>query len=315
MGIHLGVVMDPIEHIKVHKDTTLALLLEAERRGWAIHYMEPDKLFVRDGVPYAHMCRLRVRDDPADWFDLGAYQERPLVDLDTLFMRQDPPFNMEYIYATYTLELAEASGVLVVNRPQALRDVSEKMAIARFPECCAPTLIGRDIKRLRAFLQEQGDIVVKPLDGMGGASVFRVRQGDTNASVIFETSTDFGRRSVMAQQYLSAIEQGDKRILMVDGEPVPYALARLAAEGEGRANLAAGGRGEGRELTERDRWICSKISPMLKEKGLLFVGLDVIGDYLTEINVTSPTCVRELDRIYGINIAGMLLDAVERRLN
>lgn len=314
MAIHIGVVMDPIEHIKVHKDTTLALLLEAGRRGWSIHYMEPDELFVREGVPYARMHKLTVRDDPSDWFERGPAQERPLVDLDVILMRQDPPFNMEYIYATYTLELAESQGVLVVNRPQGLRDISEKMAITRFPQCCVPTVITRDLTRLRSFLHEHGDIIVKPLDGMGGTSVFRVSPGDTNASVIFETVTDFGRRSVMAQTYIPAITEGDKRILLIDGEPVPYALARLAAEGEGRANLAAGGRGVGRELTERDRWICKQVTPILREKGLVFVGLDVIGDYLTEINVTSPTCVRELDRIYDINIAGMLMDVVEQRL-
>jgi glutathione synthase len=306
--------MDPIAQIKVYKDTTLALLLEAGRRGWSIHYMEPEDLFTRDGTPCARMCEMTVRDDPQRWFERGDACERPLSDMDVILMRKDPPFNMEYIYATYTLELAEAQGVLVVNRPAGLRNVSEKMAIMRFPECCAPTLVGRDVTRIRKFLQEHEDIVVKPLDGMGGASVFRLRQGDTNTSVILETVTDFGRRSTMAQRYLPGIAQGDKRILMIEGEPVPYALARIAAEGEGRANLAAGGHGEGRELSDRDRWICAQVSPLLKQQGILFAGLDVIGDYLTEINVTSPTCVRELDRIYGINIAGMLMDAIEGRL-
>ncbi len=314
MTVNLGVVMDPIEHIKTYKDTTLALLLEVQRRGWPIQYMEPDALFVRDGIPYADMCDLNVRDDPADWFDRGAANERPLAELDVILMRQDPPFDMEYIYKTYLLELAQAHGVLVVNDPGAIRDISEKMAISRFPECCAPTLITRDMARMRAFVNEYGDIIVKPLNDMGGNSVFRVRAGDTNASVIFDTITQSGARTVMAQQYLSAITHGDKRILIVDGEPVLYALARIAAQGEGRANLAAGGHGEGRELSERDRWIAGRVAPMLKEKGLLFVGLDVIGDYLTEINVTSPTCVRELDNIYGINIPGRLLDAVAQRL-
>lgn len=315
MSIQLGVVMDPIENIKVHKDTTLALLLEAQRRGWAIHYMKPDHLFIRDGVACAEMQPLQVRDSARDWFRTDAVNEAPLRTLDTILMRQDPPFDMEFFYATHILELAEAEGVLVVNRPRALRDVSEKLAITHFPQCCVPTLVSRDMKRLRGFFHEQHDIVLKPLDGMGGTSVFRLAKGDPNASVIFETITDFGQRSVMAQRYLPEISGGDKRILMVDGEPVPYALARIPAEGESRANLAAGGQGEGRELTERDRWICSRVAPMLKEKGVFFAGLDVIGDYLTEINVTSPTCVRELDRLHDLNISAMLLDVVEGRLD
>jgi len=314
MSIQLGVVMDPIENIKVHKDTTLALLLEAQRRGWAIHYMEPDRLHARDGVAWAEMRPLRVRDSADDWYVLGEPEVQPLDTLDTILMRQDPPFDLEYVYATHILELAEAEGVLVVNRPQALRDVSEKLSIARFPQCCVPTLVTRDMKRLRHFHREQRDIVVKPLDGMGGASVFRLTEEDPNTSVILETITGLGQRSVMAQRYLADISEGDKRILVVDGEPVPYALARIPAAGESRANLAAGGHGEGRELSERDRWICAQAAPMLREKGVFFAGLDIIGEYLTEINVTSPTCVRELDRIYGINISALLLDAIERRL-
>src|SRR5690625_854872 len=241
MSIQLGVVMDPIENIKVHKDTTLALLLEAQRRGWAIHYMEPDRLHARDGVAWAEMRPLRVRDSADDWYVLGEPEVQPLDTLDTILMRQDPPFDLEYVYATHILELAEAEGVLVVNRPQALRDVSEKLSIARFPQCCVPTLVTWDMKRLRHFHREQRDIVVKPLDGMGGASVFRLTEEDPNTSVILETITGLGQRSVMAQRYLADISEGDKRILVVDGEPVPYALARIPAAGESRANLAAGG--------------------------------------------------------------------------
>ncbi len=314
MSLRIGVVMDPIATIKPAKDTTLALLLEAQRRGWTLVYMELGDLYLEGGAPWARQRLLAVKDDPTGWFTLEGGSDAPLGELDVILMRKDPPFDMEYIYATYILERAQLAGTLVVNRPESLRDVSEKAYTAWFPECCPPTLIARDMARLRRFVHEHGEAVVKPLDGMGGASIFRTRKDDPNLSVILETLTAHGHRFALAQRYLAAIADGDKRILLVDGQPVPYALARIPAAGETRGNLAAGGRGEGRPLTDRDYWICDQVGPTLRKKGLLFVGLDVIGDSLTEINVTSPTCVRELDRQYGLNIAGLLMDAIERQL-
>jgi glutathione synthase len=256
-----------------------------------------------------------VRNDKHDWFTLGTARDAALNELDVVLMRKDPPFNIEYIYTTYLLELAEAAGVLMVNRPQGLRNTNEKLSIAWFPQCSAPSLVTSDSGRLHAFLQEQRDIIVKPLEAMGGESVFRVTPDSPNLNVIFEVMTEHGTRLTMAQRYLPEIKQGDKRILMVDGEPVPYALARIPAPGETRANLAAGGQGVGVPLTERDRWICQQVGPELKRRGLLFVGLDVIGDYLTEINVTSPTCIRELDTCFGINISAQLLDKIAAKLS
>lgn len=314
MSITVGVVMDPIGGIKPWKDTTLAMLLECQRRDWIIEYMEPADLYLRHGEPRARRRRLSVADDNANWFSFGEEYDGPLAELGVILMRKDPPFDLEYIYSTYVLERAEDEGVLVVNRPAALRDVSEKVYTAWFPQCCPPTLISSSMQRMREFLGEHGDIIVKPLDGMGGTSIFRVRTGDPNTSVILETLTGRGQRFAMAQRYLPEITDGDKRILLIDGEPVPYSLARIPAAGELRGNLAAGGRGEGRPLTRRDRWICEQVAPIARGKGLMFVGLDVIGDCLTEINVTSPTCVRELDTQYDINIAGTLMDAVAGRL-
>ncbi|GAB3670422.1 glutathione synthase [Salinisphaera aquimarina] len=315
MAYKLGVVMDPIEDITPYKDTTLALLLEAQRRGYEIHYFTMSDLFVADGVGYGHGRGLDVRDDNDDWFD---YTSEPavmkLAELDTILMRKDPPFDTEYIYATYILELAENEGTLVVNRCDALRDVNEKMAINRFAHLCGPTLVARRAVDFKRFIAEHKDVVVKPLDGMGGSRIFRVQQGDGNTSVVLEVLTEHGSNYAMAQAYLPAITDGDKRILLVDGEHVGYALARVPADGELRGNLAAGGRGVGRELTEADKRIAAEIGPYVRDKGLLFVGLDVIGENLTEINVTSPTCVRELDAQFGINIAGKLFDAVEKRL-
>jgi glutathione synthase len=312
--IKLGVVMDPIESIHIKKDSTFAMLLEAQARGWVLHYMEQGDLFLRNGRSYARMRLLSVRDHPESWFSWSGENTLPLDALDLILMRKDPPFDMEYIYTTYLLERAEQSGVLVVNKPQGLRDANEKLYTAWFPQCCPPTLVTRNAEQIRAFLAEHGDIILKPLGTMGGTSVFRVRRDDPNISVILETLTQFARRFVMAQRFIPEIEEGDKRILLVDGEPVPYALARIPAPGETRGNLAAGGRGAGVDLTERDRWICAQVGAALRARGLLFVGLDVIGDYLTEINVTSPTCVRELDALYGLNIAGSLLDSIETRL-
>lgn len=314
MPIKLAVVMDPIAGIHIDKDTTFALMLAAQGRGYALSYLELNDLSLRDGQALGRARRVQVRDDARDWFTLETSETRPLAEFDVILMRKDPPFNMEYIYATYLLEQAERAGALVVNRPQSLRDANEKLFTAWFPQCCPPTLVSREDEVLRAFVEEHHEVVLKPLDGMGGVSIFRVHLGDANLSVILEAMTDHGRKFVMAQRYLHDIARGDKRILMIDGEAVDYALARIPAAGETRGNLAAGGRGEGRPLSERDRWIAAQVGPALRERGLLFVGLDVIGDYLTEINVTSPTCVRELEAIYGIDIKGRVLDAIERRL-
>lgn len=315
MTVRLGVVMDPIASIHPKKDSTLAMLLEAQRRGWQLWYLTQDDLFMRDGRAYGHMRQLAVHDSAEHWFEFNSGpQLTQLAELDVILMRKDPPFNMEYVYTTYILESAEAEGVLVVNKPQSLRDANEKMYTAWFPQCCPPTLVSRSRDQLRGFLHEHQDIILKPLDGMGGASIFRLRGDDPNISVVIETLSHHQKRFIMAQRYIPEISAGDKRILMVDGEPVPYALARVPAMGETRGNLAAGGQGVGVALSERDRWICAQVSETLRKKGLLFVGLDVIGDFLTEINVTSPTCIRELDRLYGLNIAGQLMDVISERL-
>ncbi len=307
----LGVVMDPIGSIRPAKDSTLAMLLAARNRGWGLVYMEQTDLLVVDGGLQARMRPLSVRDDPDDWYSLGEPEQRPIDELDVVLMRKDPPFDIEYVYTTHLLDLAEAAGVLVVNRPRALRDTNEKLATLRFPDCTPPSLLTRDEGRLRVFLAEHGDIIVKPLAAMGGASVFRLTLHDPNVGVVFETMTDHGRRYTLAQRYIPEIVDGDKRILMIDGEPVPWCLARLPAPGETRANLAAGGEGVARALSDRDRWICRRIGPWLREQGLWFVGIDVIGDYLTEINVTSPTCIREIDRQRGTAIADELMDRIE----
>lgn len=307
--------MDPIGSINVKKDSTLAMLVEAQKRGWSIYYMEQGDLFLQDGKAYAQTCELKVSFDANNWFELGESSVKPLTDLDIILMRKDPPFDTEYIYATYILEQAEAAGVLIVNRCQSLRDANEKMYTAWFPQCIPPTLVSRKESQIRDFLNQQNDIVVKPLWGMGGAMVFRVRRDDPNIGVIIETLTEHGSRYAMAQRFIPEITEGDKRILLIDGEPVPYALARIPMKGETRGNLAAGGEGVGVELSEHDRWICQQVAPTLREKGLLFVGLDVIGDYLTEINVTSPTCIRELDSQYDINISSILLDVISERLS
>ncbi len=312
--IKLGVVMDPIGSIKAYKDSTLAMLLAAQVRGWPIRYMEQGDLYLRDGKAFARSRALRLFDDPKRWFEWGEETTGPLSELDVILMRKDPPFDMEYIYTTYLLERAEEEGVLVVNRPRSLRDANEKLFTAWFPPCTPPTLVTRAAGRLRDFLAEHGDIVLKPLGSMGGESVFRLRRGEPNVNVTIETLTAHESRYAMAQRFLPEIAQGDKRILLIDGEPIPYALARVPAEGESRGNLAAGGTGTGVPLSERDRWICAQVGPTLREKGLLFVGLDVIGDYLTEINVTSPTCIRELDRQYDLHIADKLMDTIANRL-
>ncbi len=314
MTVKLGVVMDPISEITVKKDSTLAMLLAAQARGWSLEYMQLADLYIRDGICHGRMRALTVRDDPQDWFDLGTAETRPLSALDVVLMRKDPPFDMEYIYATYLLERAEQAGVLVFNKPQSLRDANEKMVTAWFPQCCPPTLVTRDMSRLYEFLDVEKEIIVKPLDGMGGASIFRVTQGEANCNVIFEVMTRHESRYVMAQRFLPEIRDGDKRVLLINGEPLPYALARVPAEGDARGNLAAGATGVGIELGDRERWIAAEVGPVVRDKGLLLVGLDVIGDYLTEINVTSPTCIRELDAIYGLDIGAQLMDAIEAQL-
>lgn len=314
MPIKLGMVMDFIGHINIKKDTSFAMLLEAQARGWELYYMELNDLYLRNGRAFARTRTLSVERNEQNWYRFNLEKDMPLDELDVILMRKDPPFDQEYIYATYLLERAENLGVFVVNKPQSLRDANEKLFTAWFPQCCAETLVSRDPARIRIFLQEQGEIILKPLDGMGGTSIFHLRQNDPNLSVILETMTEYQRRYVMAQKYLPEIKDGDKRILMVNGEPVPYALARIPAEGETRGNLAAGGRAEGRELTDRDRWIAGQVGPTLREKGLVFAGLDVIGDTLTEINVTSPTCVQELDRQFGLNISASLMDHIEQSI-
>jgi glutathione synthase len=314
MALKFGMVMDPIDQINIKKDTSFAMLLEAQSRGWELHYMELGDLFLSNGQSYARTRLLEVERNPLQWHHFTAEQQMALSDLDAIIMRKDPPFNQEYIYATYMLEQAERQGVYVVNKPQSLRDANEKMYTAWFPQCCTDTFVARDPQKIRNFLQEHKEIILKPLDGMGGASIFHVRENDPNLSVILETMTEHASRFIMAQKYLPAVKDGDKRILMVNGEPVPYCLARIPASGETRGNLAAGGRGEGRELSVRDRWIAEQVGPTLREKGLVFVGLDVIGDYLTEVNVTSPTCVQELDKQFGINISGQLMDHIQETL-
>lgn len=314
MKIKLGVVMDAIESINVKKDTTLAMLLEAQSRGWSISYMQQQDLYLENGQAWAAMRQLQVQDNPEDWHRLSDEKNAELASLDVILMRKDPPFDMEFIYSTYLLELAETTGVKVINKPQSLRDANEKLFIANFPQCIAPTIVTRQADRLRQFAEKQGEVIFKPLDGMGGVSVFRTNKKDPNLNVIIETLTDMGKQTIMGQRYLPEISAGDKRILVINGEPIPYALARIPAAGETRGNLAAGGTGKGLELTERDKWICAQVGPTLREKGLMFVGIDVIGDYLTEINVTSPTCVRELDTIFDLNISATFLDSIQEAL-
>jgi glutathione synthase len=312
--VRLGIVMDPIAAIHPQKDSSLAMLLEAQRRGWELHYMEMGDLFLAQGNVGANTHPLQVFDDLHHWYTLGDQQTLTLSELDLVLMRKDPPFDREYLYATHLLELAEAAGTLVVNRPQSLRDFNEKLATAWFPDLTPPMIVTRNHTQIRQFLEHHREIILKPLDAMGGTSIFRLQAGDPNSGVIIETLTHHGNHYAMVQRYIPEIRDGDKRILLVDGEPVPYALARIPAEGEHRGNLAVGGRGEGVPLSARDHEIVERVAPTLRSKGLLFVGLDVIGDYLTEINITSPTCIRELDRQFGLNIAAQLMDAIELKL-
>ncbi|ADZ93228.1 glutathione synthase [Marinomonas mediterranea] len=314
MTIKLGIVMDPIQSITYKKDTSLAMLWAAADKGWDLIYMEQSDLFLQQGKAYAIAHPLTVFKDEESFYELGEEQSLALGDLDVILMRKDPPFDGEFMYSTMILEQAQRDGAMVVNNPASLRDCNEKLFATQFPQCCPEVLVTRRPDLLREFHKTHNDVIFKPLDGMGGTSIFRLKQDDPNVSVIIESLTEMGSRQIMAQKFIPEIKEGDKRILIVNGEPIPYALARIPASGETRGNLAAGGRGEGRPLSDRDRWICDQVIPTLLEKDLMFVGLDVIGDYLTEINVTSPTCVRELDNQFGLNIAKQLMDAIEDKL-
>jgi len=315
MTIKLGVVMDPIADINYKKDTTLAMLWAAQARDWQLYYMEQKDLYLEQGVARARMAGLSVFHDPDAWFALTEPEDRDLAELDVVLMRKDPPFDNEYIYSTYILEEAERKGTLIVNRCQSLRDCNEKVFATHFPQCCPPVLVSADMARLKAFHQHHQDAIFKPLDGMGGDAIFRAKPDDPNVSVILEMLTQHGRQTIMAQQFIPDIKDGDKRILMIRGEPVPYCLARVPLVGETRGNLAAGGSGRPQPLSDRDLWIADQVGPSLREKGLLFAGIDVIGDYLTEINVTSPTCIREIDAGYDLDIGGQLMDCIAEELN
>lgn len=316
MAYRVGIVMDPISGIKPHKDSSFAMLLEAQRRGHELVYMQPEDLYLKNGQAHAITSELKVWDRPIteQFYGFGSSNDIALNTLDIILIRQDPPFTNDYLYSTHILEQAEAEGVLVVNKPQSLRDANEKLFASWFPECTPPTVVTANADKLKEFIQTHQDTILKPLDAMGGASIFRVRKDDPNISVIIETMTEHGRHHIMAQTYLPEIKAGDKRILLINGEPIDYTLARIPAEGETRGNIAAGGTGVGMEITARERWLCEQIAPTLKAKGLYFVGLDVIGDYITEINVTSPTCIRELDTQFHLNIAGILFDCLETQI-
>jgi len=311
MNLSVAVLMDPIQSIHIEKDSTFAMLLEAQRRGHRLLYLTQGGLGVRDAAPWGRAAALSVRDDPGDWYTLGEPQWQDLRKIDVILTRKDPPFDAQFLYDTMVLELTQRAGVLVVNDPQALRDANEKLFSLHFPQCIPPTVIARDAAEIKRFVAAQNDVVIKPLDGMGGRSIFRSGHGDPNLNVILETLTDNGRCFAVAQRYLPEIRDGDKRILLIDGAPVPYALARIPQGDDFRGNLARGGKGVGMPLTDRERWIAAQVGPELRRRGMLFVGLDVIGDWLTEVNVTSPTCIRELDTQFGLNIASLLFDAIQ----
>ena len=309
----LAFILDPLDQLKAYKDSSVAMLREAAARGHALFALRQADLILRDGQVIGYVKALQVHADNKNWFTLGQVAATPLNQFDAVVMRKDPPFDTEYLYTTHLLELAQSHGARVFNRPAALRDFNEKLAIARFPQFTAPTLVTRRAFHLKAFIAEHGDVILKPLDGMGGAGIFRVRRDDANLNVIIETLTQLETRTVMAQRYIPEIVHGDKRILLIDGAPLPYALARIPAEGETRGNLAAGGRGVAQLLSARDMEIATTIGAALRELGLFLVGLDVIGDYLTEINVTSPTGFVEITQQTGYNVAGAFMDALERQ--
>ena len=313
-AIKIGVVMDPIENINTKKDSSFAMMLAAQKKNWEIYYIRPQDLYISDSKAYAASTKISVTDNPDSWFQNHSTHDTPLDYFNVLLMRQDPPFDMDYVFVTYLLEMAENDGVLVVNKAASIRDCNEKLFTAMFPQCCVANMVSSNKAQLKQFVLDHNDVILKPLDGMGGASIFRVRSDDPNLNVIIETLTKDGHKMTMAQKFIPDIKNGDKRILLIDGEPVPFALARIPCAGETRGNLAAGGTAKGQPLTDRDRWICEQVGPTLKEKGLLFVGIDVIGDYLTEINVTSPTCIRELDQQFDLDIAGDLMTAIEKKI-
>ena len=320
MSIKIGIVMDPLSTINIKKDSSFSMMLAAQKLGWEIHTIYQGDLYTENEKPMAYSRITLVDDNPDHWFDFSSQQDICLESLDAILMRKDPPFDIEYIASTYILQLAEQKGTLIINKPASLRDNNEKMFISQFPQCCTPFLVSRNKKRLRDFVKqrfqaEQQDVILKPLDGMGGTSIYRVNPQDPNLSVILETISENETRTVMAQQFIPEIINGDKRVLLIDGEAVPYALARIPASGETRGNLAAGGTGVGIELSDRDHWICQQVAPALKQQGILFAGIDIIGDYLTEINITSPTCIRELDQLYSLDIAGDLLRCIEKHIN
>lgn len=309
MTLKIAFIMDPIQNIAIKKDTTFALMLEAQRRGWDIYYLQPRDLWLEKNIPWGKMARIKVQDKTEKYYALDEPVAKPLTELDRVFIRKDPPFDMDYIYMTYLLEHAHNQGVSVINNPRSIRDCNEKLFATWFPQCCPDLLVSTNKEQLRDFAAKHSVIVIKPLGGMGGRSIFRLEKNDPNLNVAIETLTDGGRQLVMAQQFIPEIMHGDKRVLMINGEPIEYALARIPAKNDFRGNLAAGASSEGRKLTERDRWIAAEVGPVLREKGLVFVGLDIIGDYLTEINVTSPTCLRELDKYFNLNIAAQLFDS------
>lgn len=310
----LAFILDPLDELKTYKDSSFAMMEEAARRGHELFVLHQEHLLCRDGIVRATASPIRLTGDKYGWYELADAVEQPLSAYDAVLMRKDPPFDMEYVYSTYLLELAEKQGARVVNRARSLRDNNEKFSITRFPQFTVATLVTRLETEIRAFLEQHGDIVLKPLDGMGGASIFRLHRADHNIGVVIETLTHYGRRTIMAQRYIEEIKKGDKRVLVIDGEPAPYALARIPKPGETRGNLAAGGRGVAQPLSARDREIGETVGRELVKEGLLLVGLDVIGDYLTEINVTSPTGMREIMDQSGCNVAGLMIDALERQV-
>jgi len=314
MPTSIAFIMDPIQGLNSAKDSTLAMAEKAQALGWTLFSVEINKLYVKEGQVYARGFNFSVDLSQDDWYQSAEWQEKPLKDFDVVMMRKDPPFDMHYIYATYLLELAANEGVLVLNNPASIRNANEKLFTLQFPQCTSPCFVGSDQKEIRAFLQTHKDIILKPLDGMGGSSIFRVKEADPNISVIIETLTQFQTMPIMAQRFIPEIVDGDKRILMINGQPVPFSLARIPAKGETRGNLAAGGSGRVQPLSDRDLWIAHQVGPSLKTMGLMFVGLDVIGDYLTEINVTSPTCIREISKGSGFDVVSMLFDEIIARL-
>ncbi|MCW9046999.1 MAG: glutathione synthase [Gammaproteobacteria bacterium] len=311
MTINIGIVMDPIESITPYKDSSLAMMLAAQKKGWKLHYIQQSGLYLEDNIVKADYRSIKVFDNNEKWFEAGTIETMDAANLDVILMRIDPPFDMEYIYTTYLLERVEQLGSLIVNKPASLRDANEKLFATQFPQCCTDVLVSREPKKLRDFVIKFKDVILKPLDGMGGQSIFRVTPDDVNLSVILETMLNFGQNTVMAQKFIPEITAGDKRILMVNGNAIPYTLARIPAEGETRGNIAAGGTGKAMPITEREQWIADQVGPSLKKMGILFAGLDVIGDYLTEINITSPTCIREIDKQFNLDIAGQLMDYIE----